>query len=71
VDEDLNHPNRVFLADVILKAMRQQRLLHSIFAIDEPMHRQPPKPLKLQDSKADLSGVESTAASIACSFHTA
>src|SRR3954453_5442845 len=24
--------------------MRQQRLLHPIFAIDEPTHRQPPKP---------------------------
>ena len=44
VDEDLDHPNRVLLADIILQAVRQQRLLHPIFAIDEPMHRQPPKP---------------------------
>ena len=44
VDEDLDHPNRVLLVDVILQAVRQQRRLHPIFAIDEPMHRQPPKP---------------------------
>jgi len=39
VDKDLDHPNRVLLVDVILKAMRQQRLLHPIFALDESMHR--------------------------------
>ncbi len=44
VDEDLDHPNRVLLVDVILQAMRQQRRLHPVFAIDEPMHRQPLKP---------------------------
>src|SRR5262249_1850392 len=48
VDEDLDYPNRVLLADVILKAVRQQRWLHPIFAIDEPMHCQPPKPLGLR-----------------------
>src|SRR6185436_20586228 len=53
VDEDLDHPNRILLVDVILQAMRQQRRLHPVFALNEPMHRQPPKALKLRDSKAD------------------
>jgi hypothetical protein len=44
VDEDLDHPNRVLLADVILQAVRQQRRLPPVFAIDEPMHRHTPKP---------------------------
>jgi hypothetical protein len=41
--KDLDHPKRVLLADIILKAVRQQRLLHPIFAIDEPMHRHTPE----------------------------
>jgi hypothetical protein len=28
VDENLGHPNRVLVADVILRAVREQRLLH-------------------------------------------
>jgi hypothetical protein len=43
VDEDLDHPNRVLLADIIFQAVREQRPLHPIFAIDEPMHRQAPE----------------------------
>jgi hypothetical protein len=39
VNKDLDHPNRVLLVDVILQAVREQRPLHPIFAIDEPMHR--------------------------------
>src|SRR6267142_237544 len=59
LDEDLDHPNRVLLADIIFQAVRQQRLLHAIFAIDEPMHRSSPQSPKLRDYKADSPRMES------------
>src|SRR5712675_1617923 len=71
LDEDLDHPNRVLLADIIFQAVRQQRLLHPIFAIDEPMHLKPPKPPKLRDSKTGPPKAESATTSISHSFHTA
>src|ERR1700687_2976513 len=43
VAEDLDHPNRVLLADIIFQAVRQQRPLHPIFAVDEPMHLHTPE----------------------------
>jgi len=69
-DEDLDRPNRVLLADIILQAVRQQRLLHPIFAIDEPMHRQAPQSPKLRDSKTAAREKESIATAISRSFHT-
>src|SRR5260370_42164280 len=71
LDEDLDHPNRVLLADIIFQAVRQQRLLHPIFAIDEPMHLQAPEAPKLRDSKAASPTAESAKTSISCRFHTA
>lgn len=38
IDEDVDHPCRVFLADVILKAARQQRWLPAILTLDEAAH---------------------------------
>jgi hypothetical protein len=43
VDENLDHPNGVLLADIFFQAVREQRPLQPIFAIDKPMHRQAPK----------------------------
>jgi hypothetical protein len=48
VEEHLDHSNRVLLVDVIFQTVREQCRLHPIFAIDEPMHRQPPKPPSLR-----------------------
>src|SRR5713226_10708671 len=59
VDEDLDHPNRVLLADIIFQAVRKQRPLRPLFAIDEPMHLQTPEAPKLQDSKAAAPTMES------------
>src|SRR5438105_5982986 len=59
------------LADIIFQAVRQQRLLHAIFAIDEPMHLQAPEAPKLRDSKAASPRAESVRTSILCRFHTA
>jgi hypothetical protein len=70
VDQDLDHPNRVLLVDVILQAMRQQRRLHPVFALNAPMHRQP-QALKLRDSKADLLRAESDSTKISGRCHTA
>src|SRR5262249_24928032 len=71
INEDLDHPNRVLLVDVILQAMRQQRRLHPIFAIDEPMHRRPPRSPKPPDSKATIAIPVSDSAAISARFHTA
>jgi len=61
VDEDLDHPNRVLLADVILQAVRQQRRLPPVFAIDEPMHRHIPEAPSFRILKRIPSGRNPTA----------
>src|SRR5260221_7626800 len=71
VDTDLDRPNRVLLADVILHAVWKQRLLHPIFPIDEPINLQAPEVPKPRDSKTASPKTESTKASISRSFHTA
>jgi hypothetical protein len=48
--------------------VRQQRLLHPIFALDEPMHSPSPRSPKLQDSKADSPRAESPRQSISGPF---
>src|ERR1700680_3521830 len=71
LDEDLDHPNRVLLADIIFQAVRQQRPLHPIVAVDEPMHSPSARSLKLPDSNADSPSAESATSAIPCRFHTA
>ncbi len=65
------HPNRVLLADIIFQAVRKQRPLRPLFAIDEPMHLQTPEAPKLQDSKATSPRAESAQTAISPCFHTA
>src|SRR6266571_5713639 len=65
------HPNRVLLADIIFQAVRKQRPLRPLFAIDEPMHLQTPEAPKLQDSKATSPRTESAQTAISRRFHTA
>src|SRR6266571_5974860 len=65
------HPNRVLLADIIFQAVRKQRPLRPLFAIDEPMHLQTPEAPKLQDSKATSPRAESAQTAISRCFHTA
>ena len=38
VDEDVDHPNRVVLGDVVVQALGQQRDLASVLALDESLH---------------------------------
>ena len=69
--DNLDHPNWVLLVDIILKTMRQQRRLHPIFAVDEPMHRPAPEAptfriLKLIHPERNLRQQQ-----IECRFHTA
>ena len=38
IDENVNHPNRVFFGDVIIQALRQQRDLRPGLTLNEPLH---------------------------------
>ena len=38
IDEDVDHPGRVILCDVVLKTARQQRWLTAILTFDEAAH---------------------------------
>lgn len=41
VDEDVDHPDRVLLGDVLLQVFRKQDPLPAILALDEALHRHP------------------------------
>jgi hypothetical protein len=38
VDEDIDHPHRVVLDDIVVKTLGQQRNLGSVLAFDESLH---------------------------------
>src|SRR6185436_17161283 len=43
VDKDVNHPNRIVLADPVFQAFRKQRVLTAIRALNEASHPIPPQ----------------------------
>ena len=49
INKDINNPNRVVLADIILKALGKQRNLATINALDKTLHQKTPQ-LTSQDS---------------------
>src|SRR5216683_1439615 len=64
-------PARLNAVEIAVEVNLQQRLLHPILAIDEPMHRQAPEAPKRQDSKATSPRTESAQTAISRCFHTA
>ncbi|GEM_PF-1802487 len=55
IDENVNHPNRVFFGDVIVQALRQQRDLRPGFTFNESLHDRPRHDLddqKVRQSRA-------------------
>src|SRR5271169_5305794 len=43
LDKDLNHPNRIVLADPVLQAFRKQRVLPTIRPLNKALHPIPPQ----------------------------
>src|SRR5207344_2825118 len=43
VDKDVDHPNRIVLADPVFQAFRKQRVLTAIRALNEASHPIPPQ----------------------------
>ena len=43
LDKDVDHPNRIVLADPVFQAFRKQRALPTIRALDKALHRIPPQ----------------------------
>src|ERR1700738_5738383 len=43
VHKDVDHPNRIVLADPVFQAFRKQRALHPIRALNEASHPIPPQ----------------------------
>src|SRR5271155_84368 len=41
VDQDVNHPHRIVLADIIVKILREQNTLSPILTLDKALHQKP------------------------------
>jgi len=43
LDKNVNRPNRIVLADLVFQALRKQRALPAIRALNKALHRIPPQ----------------------------